>query len=132
MTVVRRYVLLTLNLTLHALHQLLIVFSVVGWMFCETRMLNLIVLLLILFSWYGLGPLLKNGGIWGYCLVTDIQWRVREKLGLSNRDGGYTKYLADNLLKREFDKTRVDKWAAVVITACAIASVTTNLLYGSC
>ena len=132
MTVARRYGFLILNLALHALHQALIVFSLVGWMFCETRLLNLIALSLILFSWYGLGPLIKKNDIGGYCLITDLQWWVREKLGLDSRSGGYTKYLADNLLKRDFDETRVDKWASAVILACAFASLTTNWLYGSC
>jgi len=132
MTVFRRYVLLTLNLALHALHQILIVFSLAGWMFCETRLLNLIALLLILISWYGLGPIFKKSGIRGYCLITDIQWGVREKLGLNCRNGGYTKYLADNLLKREFDEIQVDKWAAAVIFSCFFASLTTNWLFGSC
>jgi len=132
MTVIRRYVLLTLNFALHGLHQVLIVFSVVGWMFCETRISNLIVLLVILFSWYGLGPLLKKGDIWGYCLITDIQWGIRKELGLNSRNGGYIKYLADNLLSQHFDETRIDIWGASVFFACIFASITTNLLYGSC
>ena len=45
MTGMHRSILLTLNFVLHAIHQILIVFSLVGWIFCETRMLNLIVLL---------------------------------------------------------------------------------------
>lgn len=132
MTVVHRFVLQTLNLALHGFHQILIVFNVVGWMFCETRMLNLIVLLLTLFSWYGLGPLLKKGDVWGYCLITDIQWGVRKELGIDSRSGGYIKYLADNLLSKNFDETRVDKLGTAVFLTCIFASVTTNLLYGSC
>jgi len=132
MTAFRRYVLLTLNLVLHGVHQVLIVFTLVGWMFCQTRMLNQIALLLILFSWYGLGPLLGKGNAWGYCLITDIQWQVRKELDLVGRNGGYIKYLADNLLGRDFDETRVDKWAAAVFFTCIFASATTNLLYGSC
>jgi len=132
MTSVHRYTLLTLNFVLHGFHQILIVFSLVGWIFCETRVLNLIVLMLILFSWYGLGPILRKGNAWGYCFITDIQWLVRKKLGLDSRSGGYVKYLADNLLGGDFDETRADKWAVAIIFACTLASLTTNLLYGSC
>ena len=132
MTVVPRYILLTLNFVLHGIHQILIVFILVGWMFCETRMLNLISFMLILFSWYGLGPLLGKGNAWGYCVITDIQWQVQKKLGLDSRSGGYVKYLADNLLGGDFDKTWVDKWSAAIIFTCTFASVTTILLYGSC
>ena len=132
MTGVHRYILLTLNLVLHGIHQILIVFSLLGWIFCETRMLNLIVLILILFSWYGLGPILRKGNTWGYCVITDIQWQIRKKLGLDSRSGGYVKYLADNLLGGNFNETRADKWAVAIILTCTLASVTTNLLYGSC
>lgn len=132
MTGVHRYILLTLNFALHGIHQILIVFSLVGWIFCEIRMLNLIVLMLILLSWYGLGPILGKGNALGYCFITDIQWQVRKKLGLDSRSGGYVKYLADNLLGWDFDETRVDKWAVAIILACTLASVTTNLLYGGC
>lgn len=132
MPVAHRYILLILNLVLHGLHQVLIVFSLVGWIFCETRLLNLIVLMLILFSWYGLGPILRKGNTWGYCVITDIQWQIRKKLGLDSRSGGYVKYLADNLLGGDFDETRADKWAVAIIFACTLASLGTNLLYGSC
>jgi len=132
MTVAHRYILLALNLVLHGFHQILIVFSLVGWIFCETRMLNLIVLMLILFSWYGLGAILRKGNTWGYCVITDIQWQVRKELGLDRRSGGYVKYLADNLVGRDFDETRVDKWCNAIIFTCVFASVATNLLYGSC
>ena len=132
MTGVHRYILLTLNLVLHGIHQILIVFSLLGWIFCETRMLNLIVLILILFSWYGLGPILRKGNTWGYCVITDIQWQVRKKLGLDSRSGGYVKYLADNLVGWDFNETRADKWAVAIILTCTLASVITNFLYGSC
>lgn len=132
MTAVHKYILLILDFALHGIHQILIVFSLVGWIFCETRMLNLIVLTLILFSWYGLGPILSKANPWGYCVITDIQWQIRKKLGLDGRNGGYVKYLADNLLGGDFDETRIDKWAAATILTCTLASVTTNLMYGSC
>jgi len=132
MTTVHKDILLILNFVLHGIHQILIVFSLLGWIFCATRMLNLIVLMLILLSWYGLGPMLRKGNAWGYCVITDIQWQIRKKLGLDSRSGGYVKYLADNLLGRDFDETRVDKWAAAIILTCTLASVSTNLLYGSC
>ncbi|MDH3634789.1 MAG: DUF2784 family protein [Gammaproteobacteria bacterium] len=132
MTAAHRYYLLALNLVLHGLHLVLILFSLVGWMFCETRLLNLIALLLILFSWYGLGPLLGKGNAWGYCVITDIQWRIRRELGLESRSGGYVKYLADNLLGGDFDETQLDIISVAIIFSCFFASVATNLLYGSC
>lgn len=132
MTAAHRYYLLLLNLVLHGIHLVLIGFSLVGWMFCETRLLNLMALLLILFSWYGLGPILRKGNAWGYCIITDIQWRVRSELGLESHSEGYVKYLADNLLGGDFDETRLDIFGAAIIFSCFFASVATNLIYGSC
>lgn len=132
MTAAYRYYLLLLNLVLHGLHLVLIGFSLLGWMLCETRLLNLIALLLILFSWYGLGPILKKANAWGYCAITDIQWRVRDELGLESRNGGYVKYLADNLLGGDFDETRLDIFSVAIIFSCFVASVATNLAYGNC
>ena len=132
MTAAHRYYLLVLNLVLHGLHLVLIGFSLLGWMFCETRLWNLVALLLILFSWYGLGPLLGKANAWGYCVITDIQWRVRSELGLESRSGGYVKYLADNLLGGDFDETRLDIFSVATIFSCFFASVATNLAYGSC
>ena len=101
-------------------------------MFCETRLLNLVALLLILFSWYGLGPILRKGNPWGYCVITDIQWRIRSELGLESRSGGYVKYLADNLLGGNFDEMRLDIFSVAIIFSCFSASVATNLMYGGC
>ncbi len=120
------------NLAFHGLHQALIVFSLIGWMFCETRLLNLVVLLLTLFSWYGLGPLLKKGDAYGYCIVTDIQWKIREKLHMKPLEGGYIKYLADQLIGRKFDENLVDQWTAGIFLLCLISSGVTMYLYGSC
>lgn len=120
------------NVALHGLHQALIVFSVMGWMFCETRVLNLTILLLTLFSWYGLGPLLNKGDVYGYCLITDIQWRIRNRLQLTSLEGGYIKYLADRLFARDFDESRIDQWTAVVFFVSLIASGIAVLVYGGC
>ena len=132
MTAAHRYYLLLANFALHGIHLVLIGFSLVGWMSCETRLLNLVALLLILFSWYGLGPILRKANPWGYCVITDIQWRVRSELGLESLRGGYVKYLADNLLGGDFDETRLDILSVVVIFSCFFASVATNLLIGNC
>lgn len=129
---VQKFSLNAANLALHGLHQALIVFSIMGWMFCETRMLNLTILLLTLFSWYGLGPLLNKGDAYGYCLITDIQWKIRNKLQLPPLEGGYIKYLADRLLGGDFDEIKIDQWTAIIFFISLIASGITSFVYGGC
>ncbi len=120
------------NIALHGLHQALVVFSIFGWMVCETRMFNLSLLILTFLSWYCLGPILGKGDAYGYCVITDIQWKVRRKLGLEEIEGGYIKYLADRMSGLNFNEHRVDQLTAMVFFACLFASVVTAFLYGGC
>ena len=132
MTGLRRASLLTANFSLHLFHQVWIAFCEAGWMFCETRLISIITLMLTLFSWYVLGPLFTKCDAYGYCVITDIQWQIREKLDLEKLPGGYIKYLADSVFRRDFDAHVVDKWGAAFFFICIVASVTTLFLYGSC
>lgn len=128
----RRMLLQASNFSLHLAHQVHVAFLLVGWMFCATRILHLVAVLLTLFSWYGLGPLLGKGNAWGYCVITDIQWQVRDRLGLESLRGGYVKYLVDRIFGRDFDATRIDVFGAIAFFACILASVASLILYGSC
>ena len=127
-----RFGLGALNLGLHAFHQAWIVFTLIGWIFCETRVMHLIVISLTLASWYVLGPLLKKGDAYGYCVVTDIQWDIRRRLGLEDRKGGYVKYIGDHLFGRNFNESLADKVGAAVLLACIAASLVATFMYGSC
>ena len=62
---------------LHLLHLAVMFFCVTGWIFPETRPANLVLIILIAISWFGLG---KFHG-YGYCLITGIQWKIKARLG---------------------------------------------------
>jgi hypothetical protein len=128
----QRFGLSVLNFGLHAFHQAWIVFTLIGWIFCETRILHLIVISLTLISWYALGPLLKKGDAYGYCVVTDIQWAIRRRLGFEERQGGYVKYIGDHLFGKNFNESLAARVGAAVLVACIAASLVTIYLYGSC
>lgn len=53
-------------------HTLLILFNLFGWIWPNTRKVNLITLLLTGFSWIGLGFFFG----WGYCPFTEWHWDV--------------------------------------------------------
>jgi hypothetical protein len=62
---------------LFAFHTVLVLFNCTGWIWRRTRRLHLVTLSLTALSWGLLG-------IWlgfGYCLCTDLHWRVRAALG---------------------------------------------------
>lgn len=117
-----------LNIALHLAHQSLIVFTLVGWAFCETRLFHLAAMVLIGVSWLGLG--MFHG--FGYCLLTDIQWRLKERMGEERPADGYMKYLADRLNGRDFDAKLVDAVTYITGALCCLASLLLTLTVGVC
>ena len=82
-----------LNILFHVIHLLIIFFYIFGWMMPETRTAHYILALLILFSWCGLGIFYG----FGYCLVTDIQWKIKKKMGQDPGTKYYVKYAIDKV-----------------------------------
>src|SRR5512142_2195328 len=89
----KRAALLLLDALFHALHLGIIIFFLFGWMIRETRPAHYALTLLILLSWYGLGAF--RGFV--YCIITDIQWRIKKQLGNKPSTEYYIKYLIDNI-----------------------------------
>ena len=110
------------NIVLHCIHLFIIIFSITGWMYEPTRGANFILLLAILISWYILGPLFGKSAIYGYCLVTDLQWKLKKKLGHEVPPWGYMKYLVDHISGRNIDENLVDKVTAFVFFISLAAS----------
>lgn len=118
------------NIALHGLHLAIVAGAGVGWVFCETRLATLGLQTAIATSWLVIGPL--AGKPIGYCLVTDLQWRVRRGIGLAERPGGYMKYLADGLTGRSLDAGYVDRWTARIFAASIAANLTALAVSGWC
>ena len=117
-----------LNIALHLAHQSLIVFTIVGWAFCETRLLHLVMMALVGVSWLGFG--LFHG--LGYCLLTDLQWRLKERMGEERPTGGYMKFLADRLSGRDLNAKLIDAVTYGTCAVCAAASLLLILSTGTC
>jgi hypothetical protein len=81
----------TCNTLLHSLHLTLICFFLFGWIWPQTRYVHVLIGVLILFSWTVLG--MKYG--FGYCLITDLQWRLKRYAGKSLHTEYYVKYILD-------------------------------------
>jgi hypothetical protein len=74
-----------------ALHSLLVIFNLFGWICKKLRLANLVTLLMTAFSWFILGIFY---GI-GYCPLTEWHFMVLEKLGNKNLPASYIKYIVD-------------------------------------
>lgn len=118
------------NIALNWLHLAIVITASVGWIFCETRLATLGLQVAIALSWTVIGPL--AGKSLGYCLVTDLQWRVRRGIGLVELPGGYMKYLADGMTGRDCDPALVDRWTGRIFAASIAANLTILVVFGWC
>ncbi|MDH3792723.1 MAG: DUF2784 family protein [Rhodospirillales bacterium] len=117
-----------LNIGLHLAHQSLIVFTLIGWAFCETRLLHLGIMALVGVSWLGFG--IFHG--LGYCLLTDIQWTLKERMGEERPAVGYMKFLADRLSGRDLDAKLIDAVTYITCALCSATSLLLTLTVGAC
>jgi len=104
-------------------HSTLIAFNLFGWIWRKTRVANLVVVLLTVFSWTILG-------IWygfGFCPSTEWHWQVRAKLGHYDMPSSYTKFLVDSLTGLSVSEKLVDIFAVLFLTLALLASIVTNV-----
>lgn len=111
-----------LNILLHVLHIFIIIFSLTGWLFDRTRAAHFLLLLATLAYWYLVGPALSKKGWFGHCLVTDLQWELKKRLGHDVPAAGYIQYLADRLAGHATDAQLVDRLSNRVLLFCLAAS----------
>ncbi len=112
-----------LNIFFFVFHSSLIIFNLFGWIWKKTRLANLTVILLTVFSWTILG-------IWygfGYCPCTDWHWQVREKLGYLDFPSSYTKFLIDSLTGLNVKETLANTLSVTLLALALVASILTNV-----
>jgi len=112
-----------LNIFFFVFHSTVIIFNLFGWIWKKTRLANLAVILLTVFSWTILG-------IWygfGYCPCTDWHWQVREKLGYFDLPSSYTKFLIDSLTGWDVNETVANTLSVTLLALALVASIFTNV-----
>jgi len=85
-------------------HTSLTLFNLFGWIYKNTRIANLITLLLTGGSWFILGIFY---GI-GYCPLTDWHFKILEKLGKTDLPVSYIKYLVDRIFNTDINVQLVE------------------------
>ena len=86
-----------LNALFHVFHLGLTLFTALGWMIPSWRVFHLAVCGLTLFSWFGIGLFLGKPG---FCVLTELQFRIRRRLGIQTRRESYMLYLTRKLTGR--------------------------------
>jgi hypothetical protein len=103
-------------------HASLIAFILTGWIWTRTRRLHLIVMGLIVLSWFGLGLFY---GI-GYCPLTDLHWQVKRARGETGLPDSYVKYYVDRLTGLSWDARFVDTTVQLIGLAALALSINLN------
>jgi len=111
-----------LDILLTLAHFALIGFNVLGWVWPKTRRAHLITVAATAFSWFVLGIWFG----WGYCPVTDWQWKVKQRLGETNLPNSFIKYYADKISGKDIDPKIVDTATLSVFVAVIILTVILN------
>jgi hypothetical protein len=122
-----KFLLIVLDKFLIFFHTLLILFNLFGWAWKRTRKLNLIILLLVAFSWLVLG-------IWygiGYCPLTDLHWNIKISLGQTDLPNSYIKYLVDYYFNLDSDPILIDCITAISFFIALIISTYLNFFLKS-
>ncbi|MBC7875108.1 MAG: DUF2784 domain-containing protein [Ferruginibacter sp.] len=94
-----------LDLFYTILHLAIIGFNLFGWTWQKTRKAHLIGVAITAACWFVLG--IWYG--WGYCPVTDWQWKVKEKLGETGLPNSFVEYFAERISGKNFNTSLVDR-----------------------
>jgi len=117
--------LILMNYMLHMVHLSIIFICVVGWMFEPTRIVHLIVIILVALSWFGLGKFFG----YGYCALTDVQWRIKRKLGQEPYTESYVKYILDKVTGCDIDKKITDNLTLYTYVGAVVLSLAVNFIF---
>ena len=109
-----------LNWLFHGFHIGLTLFTVFGWIFPPLRMLHLAVCALTLFSWFGIGSILGKPG---FCVLTELHFKIRKRLGIQTERESYMLYLARKLTGCEPSNAAVDIGTQAVFYSVTLLSL---------
>lgn len=96
---------------MHLVHQVIILVSVFGFIFAEFLLYYLILQILILCSWLGYGFYDKR---WGRCIVTEIQWNIKDFYGLRPQTESYIQYWVKYKFGVDANESKVDLYVTAV------------------
>lgn len=124
-SVFERSTLIAADRLLYLAHLATILFIVFGWMLPATRMANWYLIVLTFVSWFGLGWVFG----FGFCLLTGIQSKVRQRLGYREPMDSFVKYLLDRVTGRDLDPLHVEIGTQAGLYVSAAASAYVNFLH---
>lgn len=113
-----------LDVLLTIVHLAIVLFNLLGWIPKRMRKAHLISIMVTAACWFLLG-------IWfgyGYCPVTDWQWRVKEALGERNMPGNFIEYFAEKISGYDFDSGFVQTVTGLSFAFVSVISIYLNVI----
>ena len=106
------------------LHIIIILFNLFGWIFPAARKAHFICIAITAFCWFILGIWFG----WGYCPLTDWQWRIKERLGEINLPASFITWFANKITGMRFSDTFINLLTLILFISAMIVSVYFNFL----
>ena len=116
---IKIYIYRLLDICFHFIHLGIIFFFLFGWMFDTTIVVHLLLSFAILFSWVVLGIFYG----FGYCLITDIQWKIKKLLSEEPSTKYYVKYMLDKMSGKNMNEKVVDKMTTYIYFSIFLISL---------
>ncbi|MEJ2362643.1 MAG: DUF2784 family protein [Gammaproteobacteria bacterium] len=120
-----RAVLLVADRVLYLFHICFMLAIVVGWIPQATRMYNWYLIVITLVSWFGLGLVFG----FGFCLLTDIQSRIRQRLVAGGTMPSFVTDVLERITGRELNPFHVEVVTQLVFYFSVAASFYANFAY---
>lgn len=116
------------DIGLNVLHTFVLFFVCFGWTSKKIRKYHLIVLGLVLLSWIGLG-------YWygfGYCVLTDVHWKIKNTLGETDLPSSFIAYFSDKVFHVKLSDDVVGWLAYGLLGLSVLMSVFLNIRDRKC
>ena len=105
---------------MHLLHLVIILTSVFGFLMTDLLAYYIIFQTLILCSWIGYGFYDKR---WGRCVITEIQWDMKETHDVRPETESYIHYWLKYKLGLDPNEKTVDKYVTIIFAVTFIAGI---------
>ncbi len=120
-----RLLLIAADRVLYLFHICFMLAIVFGWIPQATRIFNWYLIVVTLVSWFGLGLVFG----FGFCLITDIQSRIRQRLVANGTMKSFVKDLLERVTGRELNPFHVEIVTQLIFYFSVVASFYTNFAY---
>lgn len=109
----------------HVFHVSIIIVNTTFWISFRTLRIAQITLLLTLVSWMVFGYFYG----FGYCILTDWHWQVKQQLGEKHLPPSYIKLVLDRMTGMDFDSSSIDTVTIIILILSVIGCLVQSIRF---